>query len=686
MVQEILLRKRNAILVDKGRGDVNINNAIVMSFQAEVMRLGYVFSKETLEALSTANETRLRDNYTGVIATLRMLRGDDVEYVPFYPNFPRQVMEASDLELFINAICHYWTFGQWRPNYTKEARLPEYEHVDFQVINLATSDDLDFVFGELLSANGSITDTDRNTLLAIMERVGEKGLTTPENIPFKENLCWFVGECLQRGWNTLGMDALKTATDVLRVATHLSGGDVSLTENSKFRNFKRPERRAFVARLEAIGNIREDVFRHRGKWVRLAHALHVGDYAATAPKTANVFRAARDGSVKDRSVESQFERLLAGGDRQGIVSLLKTRPGVFARKLDFLLRKFGPNTILTGFFQVAEKVDVRVLVQLLGHFKSRTSEVTKRVVSVKSGRMRLLDQRLPALSGTTVQRVIRGLTNVLEGKFADREAMGNVYIEPEMADCPVPLQLRKASEGLVTVARGTRMPIGEKGTIRMFIYWKGRDIDLSGSFYNKDFTQCHDITYYNLRSSFAYHSGDITSAPNGAAEFIDVNIDKALKWGFRYLAMSVLVYSGPNFNEHEVCYAGWMTRDKVQSNEIFDPKTVSQRVDLQCTSTKAIPVIFDLQERQAIWLDLSTGRGYGNLVAPNNAHVNRVTLYDIVQAALNMGNKPTLHELFTLHANSRGVLVDNPDDADVRFGWNGDVKPSDATKILSEYL
>ena len=25
-----------------------------------------------------------------------------------YPNFPKQVMEASDLELYLNAITHYW--------------------------------------------------------------------------------------------------------------------------------------------------------------------------------------------------------------------------------------------------------------------------------------------------------------------------------------------------------------------------------------------------------------------------------------------------------------------------------------------------------------------------------------------------------------------------------------------------
>ena len=57
--------------------------------------------------------------YKDIMPKLKALVGADVEYNLMYPNFPEQVMEASDAELFVNAILHYLTFGQWMPEYEK---------------------------------------------------------------------------------------------------------------------------------------------------------------------------------------------------------------------------------------------------------------------------------------------------------------------------------------------------------------------------------------------------------------------------------------------------------------------------------------------------------------------------------------------------------------------------------------
>ena len=64
---------------------------------------------------------------------------------------------------------------------------------------------------------------------------------------------------------------LKTSTDVLRVAVVMSGGDVSLAANTKFRRFKRPERRFILDALEAIPTsaCTEDMMRRPEVWKRL---------------------------------------------------------------------------------------------------------------------------------------------------------------------------------------------------------------------------------------------------------------------------------------------------------------------------------------------------------------------------------------------------------------------------------
>jgi hypothetical protein len=280
-----------------------------------------------------------------------------------------------------------------------------------------------------------------------------------------------------------------------------------------------------------------------------------------------------------------------------------------------------------------------------------------------------------------------GIQTVLEARFSQLDDMGKVYIDPAMERCPIPLNLRSASEGLTIVARGTQMPFSNKSTLRMFIYWVGQDIDLSSVGYDKDLNEVMHIGYTNLRESGlkSCHSGDITRAPNGAAEFIDIDVASALAAGIRYVTMTVNVYSGPNFNEHKKCYAGWMTRSKPQSNEVFDPKTVEQKVDVQSASRFAIPVIFDLQEGNAIWLDMvASKRGLNRTM--QNVHTARATLRDLLEGALSLDNKPVLSDLFTIHANARGEIVDDIEDADTVISWDGDVKPSDVNTILSEYL
>ena len=182
-----------------------------------------------------------------------------------------------------------------------------------------------------------------------------------------------------------------------------------------------------------------------------------------------------------------------------------------------------------------------------------------------------------------------------------------------------------------------------------------------------------------------YHSGDITSAPRGASEFIDIDIAKASAKA-RYLAMNLYVYSGPDFSEHEVAFAGWMMRDAINNNEIFEPKTVKQRVSLTGDSRNAIPVIFDLKERKAIWTDLYTkGR---NQYGGNNTHSNKPTTQRMLQGMLGMESMVSLFELLATHASVRSDgFADTREEADVVFGFGeADVSPFDITKINSEYV
>lgn len=685
----ITLNKLGGIVVGTSRP--MFNQDLALSLQANLMRLGYIASNGLLEILQSLPKDEIHSLSNHLIVTLKAMKGDDVIYEPMYPNFPEQVMEASDLELFVNAILHYWTLGQWKPDYDKLPREYQFEATKFIPIKLVSQDEYLNIFTTILTSNDSISAGDKKIIDFFLET--EMNLTFPDEIPFKENMCYLATRLYE-----LGVDVrkvIKTSTDVLRVLTVMSDGDVSLADNTKFKSLPRRIRRYWTAVLEDV--IREeDINRHRNKWVRLFHNLHVGDYST---KVFNIARKFRDNQTIT-TFNSKVEAALSQKDVKKASELLVNRPGDFARRLDHMLRLSRRNQpkVVEAFLGVVDQVSTRVLLQLLGNLKTRGKDSDKRIIFPKatSQKAYIIRKKTEKLSKDTREELIFGIVKTLIEKFKSQDDLGKVYIDRNLENCPMPTQQRSASEGLIQVARGTRLPLGDKSTLRFFIYWVGQDIDLNATFHDENFKMIERVSYTNLRSHKyqSCHSGDITSARNGASEFIDIDIDSALKFGARYVAMNVLVYSGPTFKEHEKCYAGWMTRDAVQSNEIYDPKTVQQKVDLNSESKNAIPVLFDLKECKAIWVDVTTPRNtnWGG----NNVESNKASIEEVIEAFVESANKVNLYELFTLHTAARGEFTTSLEDADTVFTLEPHVSfdprdkrivtPYDINVINSEFI
>ena len=273
----------------------------------------------------------------------------------------------------------------------------------------------------------------------------------------------------------------------------------------------------------------------------------------------------------------------------------------------------------------------------------------------------------------------------LKERFSKLGSLGKVFLSPELVGCPIPSQQRGSSIGTFQVAKGTRLPFkDDNNTLRLFIYWKGQDIDLSAVLYDKDFKNSEDISYYNLKHNYGCHSGDIISAPKGASEFIDINIPLAVFAGHRYVAMNVFVFSGPSFGEHEICYAGWMTRNSPDSNAIYDPGTVVQKYNLTSNSRVSMPVVFDLHTREAVFVDSSPTIGRGRL--GSNAENTSNPIKTMMKYMLESPDKVSLYELLSLHAEARGTIAENPGEADTVFSIEHGITPFDVNKIQSEFI
>ena len=709
-IQTIAIKKARAIVLETCTCQEKLtSDAQVLTLNANMMTLGFIMSQDLYHQLCCLDVKAFKKLAVEVMPILQELKGAHVNHRPMYPNFPKQVIDASDEVLFFNAIDHYYSAGEWLPNYNKLPRSFVFEEVKFQEIKAINPIEFLQLFTQLLKSQDSLSDQDKAIVQWFLKSDYASQLVVPE-IPFHENMCLIAAYYLQEGRDLTPV--VKNATDLLRIVTHLSGGDVSLAENTRFKSLPRSQRRVLVQQLERVIN-EEDIGRHRKKWVRLFHNLHVGDYSNKVFKIAKKAR----NNQHLKSFYSDLEEALLKRDIPLVLKLLQSRPGEFGRRLDHVLRlamaldwkvincsnpeqimsfqdlkqlvgTANQQVVVESFLQVVDKIPTRNLTQLFGHLSSRTYDTMEKIIFPKGSFQNavVVEKHLMAITDDVLLPLKDGIKKSLELRFSEKEALGKVWLDPALIDCPLPSQQRSASTAFVNMARGTRLPLTDgKDTLRLFVYWVGKDIDLSATFHDEAGNMIEQVSYTQLRSQEyqAYHSGDITNAPKGASEFIDINITAAAK-SARYLAMNVLVYNGPNFKDHDECFVGWMAREYSNSNEVYDPATVEQKITLNQGCRNIVPVVFDLLERKAIWVDLPTSSRafYVN----NNVESNAASIQQKLYSILNSRNKLSLYELFEWHINARGEMAKTPEEADITFGLEGDITPFDVNEINANYL
>lgn len=700
MLNEIFIRRSGSVvaLPESAEQNAALTLPLVATLDKNLESLGYGLSLDLANNLLRADVSEALRTSIEIIDSVKKSLGAHKKYDPMYPNFPHQVIDASEVELYLNAMMHYTgdLFGvRILPDYEKELRPALNYKPKRTELALGTAEDLAAVMRAVANGKVSMSETDQNDVREVNQAWGGVFLSiSPTN---KENLA-FVAALVLDDYSGLSIpltQAFKTATDVLRLAVAMSEGDVSLAEKTKFRNFKKSERRVLLSLLEGK-DIAEDLNRHKASWLRLGERIHPGDYANKYPGAAQAFKDLRN-NKSPQSFASKVEAALQSKNAIQVTGLLSTRPGEFARRLDDLIVRF-PNdagSIISAFNKVSDKVSPSVLVQVAAHFAGRTEDSKYRPVLPKGSvaKIQVLPETRDKVSVPTAAAVITAVEAGLHAQFKDRGDLGKVYVDEELFNYAIPFGMRSGSKALHTVGRGSRADFGDGDILRFFSWWKDgtgqsnygyynrTDIDLSAVALGEDFTHKFDLAYYNLRESGATHSGDITSAPEGASEFIDIDIPKLLSKGVRYVAMTVHVYSGQKFDELPECFAGFMMRNDADSGEIYEPKTVQNKFDLTSSSKSGIPLIFDLEERTAIWLDL----GFSFHSRLNNAASQRATSLQVLQAMVER-NVPTVGALLATHADVRGTLVTDRAEADTVFALDGDVGPYDVEVLLDEYL
>ena len=705
-LNSIYLRRKNKLVLGSSNG--KLESTHIATILKNIESIGYTLAPQLLERLATLSVSEASLFYSQLLTDLKQAVGANVTQAPMYPNFPAQVMEMTKAELYINAIMHYLGTALGErilPQYEIEKRSPLADNLKLKIIHLGTEAELFEIFRNLLSANTSLSATDKQDLTAFIATF--PSFTTeilPAEIRYKENLAFISSLLLQHCEHPLELllPYFKTATDVLRLATAMSEGDISLAENTRFNSFSRRERRFLLGLLERCGSITEDMLRHPKKWIRLGERLHPGEYAKRFPKATEGFDAIRNNkpvATFNRRLEAAF----AENRWRSALELLVTRPGELARRLDFLLRNSDEPKILELFQQVNDRIATAVLIQVSNHFQHRNSPTELRIFFPKGNvaKAYAIENQLPALEPNLCQQVVEICDHTLISRFAQLPPLGKVYINPALKNFPVPLTQRSASKSLRQLARCSRLPMPVGDTIRFFIWWREGlvngsatgdvDLDLSAVLYDANWSYLEHVSYTNLKSSKyqSAHSGDLTSAPNGASEFIDLNIPSILSYGGRYVVASVLSFSQQPFCNLPECFAGWMMRHDAGSGEIYEPTTVLDKVDLTANTTVTVPAILDLATREVIWTDLSLSRAPNWRGIPNNMPNNVENAQKgmvLIGKAMSELQPPTLERLFQLHTSARGERVKDSAAAETIFDVDCGITPFDVATISAQFL
>lgn len=667
------------------------NNNMAMIVQAELMQFGYMLDFKAFGQLRAASKEDIQQFYTEVIYYLKEHTGGLRNYEPIYKGFPQQTMEMSEFSLWLNQIIGYLSGGSFTPNEWTKTKGTAFEYVNYKMITEGTKEDFNNIFTSLVGVNQSLTPSDVEIIKWFINN--HPDLIFPQIIPFKENLGIIFGEALkiERGLDTMVLPKL-TTTDILRIIVHLSGGDTALpkvpkkiisigyfkkrtkVENPerqafKFKKFSRPERKYLLGLLEKSNlDVREMKLKDQ-RWVRIGEILHPGEYRLLFPKTNNAFNELR--STKVKSWYGEVEAAFKVSYEEGLKTL-SSRPGEFLRKLDNLVRKASStevNKILYTLSTVGKTASNKVLFEVYTHFENRKF-AKNRYVSVKGKRTRVHLPSLPPLDPFVIDLFQSTILNIVKEKLKNLPTLGNCWIDPELKKIPLPTNMRSVNDSLVPIIRGERIPIfdpNDAKTIRCFIHWfdeKGDlDIDLHGLLIGE--TKSIDSNGLLIREpkfvSFGYngllkddlgcYSGDVRHREGACAEYVDINIAKALKQGFDYFLMIAHNFQSGKLSDIKECVVGTMLREFPESNDTWLPNTIINSMKVNGAGNMTLVAAVDLKSGEYIPLDLDVSQNY---VYFTNSEIEKIKQISFSYLEL---PKLSVYDLLSWHVEARGNLV-----------------------------
>ena len=550
----------------------------------------------------------------------------------FYKNFPQEVKDMSDTELYFNAFLYYLCgdmygigIGDVRLfNQVKKARK-SLKYKKYRKIKIK---ELDFnTMLTMLLDMKQLSDFQ----LEIVEKLLNAGFIYNgdiSNIKTREHKSILLKRYARN--KTLSASHLTSANDVYHLffveeetlATNFWNRDAK-----KYRfKLTKPNRHTRRVVLEALDLLIQkdkvrtysEVKRHKLVFKKIFNFVHPFDGGSKLVQELATM------IYDNKNIPSDYTILESKISNRDFTLLddFKKNPSEIYRRLNHLLSIAGSSTVeffrdndlylLKEFIsETIDKVPTDLLCTLYKYdiiiseiapsisIFSTPSNTPKRFISF-NGQL-VLTESNPQNFIQANTWLIEMIKEELKKRFISYEALN---VDDKFFDIVIPFKQKGSTQVATTVSAGSRFKIYKGEDIRFFTYWKGYiDLDLSVIMMDENFRYLDNISFSNLRTQGVTHSGDITSAPSGASEYIDVNFSRLSK-KVKYMLMYVNNYSGQAFADIEECFAGMMIRPANNKGEIFDIRTVENTFKLTSpTSSSTYLLLIDVDKQTFTVID-----------------------------------------------------------------------------------
>ena len=712
-INSIALRHLNGIHIAKNTTN-NVNETLSIEELATLIKkfegYGYIFSKELAIAISKEERNVIIDKLKFVIKVIENFKSDK-DYVVFYKNFPDEVINMSEAELYINQILHYWIgyLPSNNENIIKEDIEPS-KLVKARELKLIDDEMIEKLFIDLLSSNVTLSEQYLDDVCVLANTKSIKELENyMEYIQMKETLTTVSSYILKKEGVLIGN--FKTATDILRLIAKISETELN-NKHIHFAYFSRAELREFIEKLENLKNIMPDIKRYSKPWHSFfklyAKKINFNKYPKVR-KVVDILFGDISYMTERGKINEQINRLptMSEEDLENFVKEYTIFYGDYIREILSLLNKAKENQyekLLIGLENCVDKVNTRVLFQLYDriiNLKAKDKTVPRLVNS--KGKWRRLRESI-SLSDELLNRVLQIVEDGIKTQLKEKETLGKVYIDEDYKNIMLTTSEKDSNISLRPMTRGSRIKFNPNAEVlRFFVAWKNLDektlkeltpmysrvdIDLSALTFNENLEFNDVVAYYNQKKSGFAFSGDITNAPEGALEYIDVfDLERLKKKGNRYILMQIRSYNGYTFEEINSVYAGVMELTSIEAKEKKNMYSTAITEGFQIVSSERTTntILVDLKKFEYIWLDMNMD-SYKLDIFQNALTYEEIPYLNDLLKYFMKKQYVTMYDLLKLNADVRGMLVENKKEADIIFEKVDNKNNLALADILSNYL